>query len=500
MSTIEKEIEINSSVKSNFISTGLAWIIKGLSSVRFGVTLLMILVVLSMIGMLIQQQNVQDFDKYYAELTPSQRLLYGSLGFFDIYHVWYFNALLLILSLNIVLASLDHAPKTWKIIRGRKLQAGRTWLISQQQNAIVHIDNEQKESVIERVKGAFHQLGLKPIITEKDGRTYLFGQRGAWNRLGYLAVHVSLLMIFIGGFLTAQFSREGQMPLAPGTSSSEMGSLVFNLDKISSVPVELPFTVTCTDIQQRLIRKDGSIQANNTIDWLTWIKIKDEFGEREGLVHLNNPYDYRGYRFFQASFISVGMARHITLRLTPQNGGTPLDVTIKRDSSTTLPDGTKIDFKNFQSDFSVGMNNNQSSDYTNPAAILDVTTPTGDKKQVHAFATELSDNMPVAAPFGGYRYRLIDFEKVPSQHVLSVQKDPGRTPFYLGGTLLILTLGAVFFFSHQRVWALVEEKGTNSYEVVLGGNTNRNKLGFEDRFKKLANIIGKQKTGGEDNE
>ncbi|MCA1593996.1 MAG: cytochrome c biogenesis protein ResB [Acidobacteria bacterium] len=80
-----------------------------LSSVRFGVTLLVLLVIGSMIGMLVMQQSVEGFDKYYAQLTPATKLLFGKLGFFDIYHVWYFNVLLLVLSLNIILASIDRA-------------------------------------------------------------------------------------------------------------------------------------------------------------------------------------------------------------------------------------------------------------------------------------------------------------------------------------------------------------------------------------------------------
>src|SRR5215213_3744306 len=87
-----------------------------LSSVRFGVSLLCILVVLSMIGMLIIQQNVQGFDAYYASLTPAEKLVYGWLGFFDIYYSWYFKLLLLILSLNITLASIDRFPSVWKNI------------------------------------------------------------------------------------------------------------------------------------------------------------------------------------------------------------------------------------------------------------------------------------------------------------------------------------------------------------------------------------------------
>jgi cytochrome c biogenesis protein len=469
-------------------------LVKLLSSVRLGVILLCLLVVLSMIGMLVMQQNVEGFDKYYAQLTPSQRLIYGGLGFFDIYHIWYFNALLLILSLNIILASIDRFPGAWRYISRRKLEASRPYIQNQPQHAALVLAGESQSAMAERISRACKSVGFRPVVTEKGGRVHVFAERGAWNRLGAYAVHVALLTIFTGGFLTAQFGRDGQMPLQPGTVSSTMMNLVFELDQIKRVPAPLPFTVTCTDIQQKLIEKDGSIQANNTIDWLTRIKISDEYGEREALVHLNEPYDYRGYRFFQASFISFGMARNITLQLTPVAGGAPQQVTIKRDGSATLADGTKIAFEDFQPDFIVGQGgkpDSASGEYNKPAAILKVTTPSGEQKRAYAFQMELPDGAPVGAPVGGYKFKLLDFEKVPFQHVLAVQKDPGKLPFYVGGLMLIMTLGAVFFFSHQRVWAVIEDGcEVGRYEVALGGNTNRNKLGFDDRFKKLVKAIG----------
>src|SRR3954449_9419557 len=87
-----------------------------LSSVRFGVVQLCILVVLAMAGMLILQQNVEGFEAYYVSLTPAEKLVYGYLGLFDIYHSWYFNAMLLLLSLNIILASIDRFPSAWAYI------------------------------------------------------------------------------------------------------------------------------------------------------------------------------------------------------------------------------------------------------------------------------------------------------------------------------------------------------------------------------------------------
>src|SRR5688500_17468841 len=100
MSAAEETIQPRGVAKTGQISK-LDQIVEFFSSVRFGVTLLVILVALSMIGMLIVQQNVDGFDSYFASLTPAEKTVYGSLGFFDIYHSWYYNGLLLILSLNI---------------------------------------------------------------------------------------------------------------------------------------------------------------------------------------------------------------------------------------------------------------------------------------------------------------------------------------------------------------------------------------------------------------
>jgi cytochrome c biogenesis protein len=466
-----------------------------LSSVRCGVSLLVMLAAACMIGMLIMQQNVEGFDKYFAALTPAQKFLYGKLGVFDIYHAWYFNALLLVLSLNIVLASIDRFPGAWTFISRKKLDASGRWLSGQKPSATLSLRAANLEEAVARVVVAFGKSGLKTVVTEKKGKTYVFGERGAWNRLGAYAVHVALLTIFFGGFLTSMFSVTGQMPLVPGATSNELTETVFNLDQLSQSVRQLPFEVECTDIEQKLIRKEGSIAADNTLDWLTRIKIKDpERGETEALVHLNRPYDYRGYRFFQASFIGDGKARNIKLQVTPQAGGQPQELTIPRDGAATLADGTRVEFKDFAANFTVGGNNQEAdaSVYNLPAATLAVTAPgAASPTRAFAFTPEMAERAPFARqPVAGYTWRLADFEKAPKAHILAIQKDPGSTVVYIGFTLLALTLSAVFFFSHERVWAQVDEKGEGRYEVVTGGNTNRNQLGFEDRFWKLVNAVG----------
>lgn len=253
-------------------------VLKLFCSVRFGVTLLVLLGLACLIGMLVMQQNVDGFDRYFADLTPAQRLVYGKLGIFDIYHSWYFNALLALLSANIVLTSVDRFPKAWKFLSKPNVTVPVRWLRDQKQTAEIALEGSQ-DFVIERIRATMKEFGWKKFrLGEKNGKVFVLGESGAWNRLGAYAVHVGLLTIFLGGFLTGQFGSTGNMPLTPGESTNLTHDTLVELDKANEITKRLPFEVTCTDIQQKLIKKEGSIDASNTIDWITRFRIKDETG------------------------------------------------------------------------------------------------------------------------------------------------------------------------------------------------------------------------------
>ncbi len=465
-----------------------------LCSVRFGVTLLVLLGIACFIGMVVMQQNVAGFDRYFAELTPSQRLVYGKLGLFNIYHAWYFNALIAVLSLNIILASIDRFPKTWKFFSRPTITVPLRWLREQNKTAELQITGNVEETRIQ-VTEAMKKAGWRKVKTaEKNGTTFVLGQRGLWNRFGAYAVHVGLLTIFFGAFLTAQTGTTGQMPLAPGQSTDLIFETVVDLDKASQLTKQLPFTIEGVDIQQRLIKKEGSLSAMNTIDWMTRFTIKDETGTHDAFVQMNKPFDYRGYRFFQASFVPVGRARSITLNAVPAAGGEAQQIVIPRGGSAELPDGTVVVFSEFRGNFRMGNEdpNEDTSEYPNPAAVLQVSRPGGPREAAYAFGAGLS-NIPVASkPIGGYTFQLADFEKVSDQHVLAVQRDPGAAVVYVGFLLLVVTLIAVFFFSHQRVWAAITE-GPDSTQVLFGGNANRNSSSFEEKFDKFVVAISRFK-------
>jgi len=475
-----------------------------LSSVKLGVVLLCIMVFFAFLGMIVIQQNVQGFDVFYASLTPAEKTVYGFLGLFNIYYSWYFKALLLILSLNIVLASIDRFPSAWSYISRPKLDGSRKWFLGQKSNAEVHLDVDSQEKAVARISSVFKKYRLKPKITEKKGKLFVFGESGKWNRLGAYIVHVALLTLFLGHFVALQTGFDADVRFAPGETKNEIQLIETVLDQQNRFAVALPFTIKCTDIQQKLIDPAGQLGVNNTLDWRTQIEINDpKYGVTTANVALNKPFSYRGFRFLQAQTVPVGNARKITLELTPDgDSANPVKVTIQRNGKTELKDGTVIEYKTFLPDFAFnqkGQPDTKSGDYNNPAAVLMVTPKGGEKTRVFAFGGNIADKMPVGASKIGYKWRLASFEKAPLAHILSIKYDPYNGAFiawYFGGFGLIGALVFVFFVSHRRVWALIEKsKLTSGFNVVLGGHTNRNHMAFEYKFdsltKELRNKGGK---------
>ena len=468
-----------------------------LSSVRFGVVLLCILVALSIVGMVVLQQNVQGFDAYFVSLTPAEKYVFGALGIFDIYHSWYFNVLLLVLSLNIVLASIDRFPSAWSYIVKPKTTATRPWLLARKENATFTIDAASEIEASSQLAAVLRESGFKTTVTEKAGVTTVFGESGKWNRIGAYIVHVALLTLFLGHFVALQTGFDADVKMVPGERTDEIQLIRFDLDKKEKFNVKLPFSMECTDIQQTLIDAGGTIDVTNTMDWRTQLLIDDpQYGVMKADVALNAPLNYRGYRFFQAQTIPVGSARKVKLELTPVAGGAPTTVEVERNGTTELGDGTKIKFEQFLADFTMGPGgkpDTKSGDYNNPAVVLTVTPPGSDSLRVFAFSEKLPDNIPINAAKAGYKWRMTEFEKSPMAHILSIKYDPFHGAFiawYFGGFGLIFALCFVFFFAHKRVWAAITPTADGKFEVVLAGEANRNQFGFEDKFKKIADRIG----------
>jgi len=438
-----------------------------------------------------------------AKRRGVRRILFW-LGIFDIYHSWYFNFLLLSLSLNIVLASIDRFPSAWSYIVKPKLTATTKWLLARPQNDTFVVENASVESVASRAENELRSNGYKTTVTDEAGIVTVFGERGKINRLGAYIVHIALLTLFLGHFVFLTTSWDADVQMTPGVKTESIQLIRYEVDAVTGFRkdrynVTLPFSIECTDIQQRLIDEKGGIDVSNTLDWRTELKIDDpQYGVTVEEASLNKPLFYRGYRFFQAQTIPIGHARTIGLDLTPETGGDVIKVEIPRNGAKTLADGTMVEYSDFQPDFVMGRDgqpDTRSGDYNMPAAILDVTRPGEPRTRIFAMPASVADNIPMGNAKLGYKWRLADFEKSPTAHVLAIKYDPFNASiiaWYFGGFGLVGALMFVFFFSHRRIWAQVIKKENGKVEVVLAGDANRNQIPFGDKFKGIADTLRKE--------
>jgi cytochrome c biogenesis protein len=443
-------------------------------SVRIGIYLLIALGALSLVGMLLAQQDAAGAPAFLAQLGPSGRSVFAWLGLLDVFHAWYFRVLLVALSLNIILSSIEQFPSTWRLVRDPNVTMAPTRFEAQKHFKDYFLFTGDVDSAAAAVKERLAKHGFKDIRMESaGGARFVFGQKGAWNTFGVYAVHASLLLILFGGFLTSWLAKGGEMTVGPGTRSREITARKVSPGQGDRSAIELPFEVYCRDIRQKLINSKGSIRASNTLDWITEISVIDGNTKTDAKVSVNAPFDYKGYRIFHSSVVPLGRARNLTLEATPESGSEET-VTMDRGGVARLKDGTTLRFVDFRAGYDLESESpvEDTSDYESPAAFLEIAAPDGTRQTAIAFGGSMAEMQIAKNPVAGYTFRIKDFERVADRHILLIRRDPGQPFLYAGFWLLVFSLLGVFLFSHKRIWFRADGEAAG-IRVRIAGETNR---------------------------
>jgi cytochrome c biogenesis protein len=88
-------------------------ILSFLSSLKLTITLLIIIAVASILGTIIPQQY--EGGESFRHLGPGLVKVFNSLQLFDMYHSVWFIILMGLLSLNLIVCSLNRLPASWKL-------------------------------------------------------------------------------------------------------------------------------------------------------------------------------------------------------------------------------------------------------------------------------------------------------------------------------------------------------------------------------------------------
>jgi len=244
-----------------------------LKSMKFGLILLGILCLISVIGSVVPQGREEAF--YLSTYSPLWSQLIISFKLYDIYHSGGFIVLFLALSLNLFLCSTIRFKNVINKMKKLSLSPTKAQLKSPV--------NTENFSSTNNINDIFMRQGFKNINHKKDNSVDIY--YSTKNKIGYLGswlIHVGILLIIVFyGYGQYTFIDTAVYGVPGSTQEVEGTDYIMNIHDFDIV-----------------YRDDGSVQQYITQGTLT---DKDGNSLVSQEIYVNNPMRYNGYTFYQHS-------------------------------------------------------------------------------------------------------------------------------------------------------------------------------------------------------
>jgi len=417
--------------------------------------------------------EADDMERAYS---PAMLRFLDATGLTDVFHARWFVALMILVSLSIIAASVARFPNALRYFaRPYKSPDAGFRRVLQTQAQIPIKNDEQALSAAERALG---HSGFKAEHIVRCESFSLFSERHRISEMAVYIVHVSLLLIFLGGIVDALWGWRGFVVLNPGTSSNQV-------ELKNGATRTLPFSIRCDGTGEDTYT-DGTPKRY-------WSKLAvvdngREISRKEIVV--NDPLVHRGVRFYQASYGRTGKLGTLTLNATPAKGGESQEIALAMNHVIALDADISVQLVEFIPDFVVqdGSVYARSNDVVNPAVHMIVTS-----KKTGARVNYWLPEIPGIAENGSSPY-IFEPKNLETEVFtgLEVSHEPGQWSVWAGVVLMAIGLTLVFYVVHARIWVVPVEASNGSRALWIGGSANRNRDAFEVTFKKLVEEIQKQ--------
>ena len=425
-------------------------------SVKLAIFTLIILAIASIFGTIVEQN--QPPEKYHQIYEDWAFALMNRINLFDMYHSWWFLALLVLFTVNLTCCTVDRFPKMLRVVRNP-----RTKLDGSLEKTMSLSDRWKKKGTISDW-AAKYSLALsasfaKPKVTEEEGEVHLYAETGVASRFGVYVTHLSIIIIFIGAILGNVLGFKSYVNIPDGEEVSHLDA------RGGKEHINLPFSVrnnrfwleTYPNGQPKKYASDLSVIESG----------------REVLrktITVNDPLQYKGIWFYQSSYGQAGGTTALVSVRRPD--GSPLGALSLAPNEPTPIDGYGT---------VRGVNYDQNFQGRGPALQVVVEKP-GKPAVEFWLPQQIPDqdrqrNDALVFSFGGLDSKMFTG--------LQVAKDPGVNIVWLGCALMVIGISMAFFLAHQRVWVRLARGQDGRVEVALAGSASRNRLAFEKKFEKI---------------
>jgi cytochrome c biogenesis protein len=479
---MEKEIEKNKAI------TDKVWDL--FASVKLAIIIFSLISLTSIVGTIVEQQaeperNLKLLAKMFGEsAAPTLYSVLDSLGFMNMYHSWWFVGLLLLFAANLIICSFDRLPRVLKMVNEKIRPLPPEHLEKMSIKKAVSLKGKASQ-MKELGVSALNDIGFKPLESSGEQGTQFYAEKGNFTRLGVYITHLSILVILAGAIAGIFFGYNAFLNLPEG----QISSVAY---KDRGVEMPLGFGLRCDNFDVEYYPNTDMPKAYKS--WLTVIKDGKEVMKKT--ISVNDPLEYEGITFYQASYgpVSNAMGSGIfILNLVSKNGQSG-QIQAKLGDSFAIPGtsvtGRIVDFSPALSIDPSGRASTYADQLVNPAVAIEFSDSGGKK-----FGGWLLKRYPKtwALPDGN-RVEFIDYWGVEYTG-MQVRKDPGVWIVYLGCIIMSVGLFITFFMSHKRVWVNISED-KNGVNVLIGASANRNRAAFEQKIEKLAGMLSAGPKGG----
>jgi len=429
------------------------------ASVRLTVTVLLTLAATSIIGTVIpQNQGIEAYLQAYGRSTVR---LFSVLDMFDMYHSWWFQMLLVLLTINIIVCSWNRLPAAWKIVVKPPV-----FKPSRFQNASV-----QRRVLLSSPERA--QLLLEKVLSRSIGRArleqvphgfYLWSEKGRWTRLGVYVVHLSVIFLLAGGLIGSFWGFDGAVNIPEGETVKAIR--LNNSGKL----FPLDFEIRCDKFSVSFY--DSGVPSEYR-SILTILEKGKPVLTRDVLV--NDPLRYKGINLFQSSYGSLP-SRNLVLSFTSRATGMEYKEKIAPGQTVTIPEGLgSFTITAFNRDYQF------KGHAIGDAFVGTLTPPNGGPVEVV---------LPVKFPsFDRMRKGdvVVAIAETETRYYtgLQVTGDPGVWVVYTGFLLMIAGCIVTFFMSHRQVCMEVNTDET-CCRITIRGIANKNKIDIRKKIDAIA--------------
>ena len=433
---------------------------------------MILLVLLSMLGTVIPQK--EGADALVRQLPPGIFGALQDLRFFDVYHSFFFYALVGLLSLNLIICSLNRFRGSWKQYQAPPFSLPDRLFENASPNRILMTDRQQGaclqsvESLLKEKYGI-----IRKNITESD--VLLFVQRGRVSIFAVYAVHLSILLMIAGAVIGSVFGFEGYLNILEGETANAVdsrgGKDIYRFD----------FSVRCDKFTIEWYENGAPKTYRSDLSFMKAGRLI-----RQAPLQVNHPVSIDGFRFYQSSY---GISPDSRAFIVFVNGeGKSKEMVLVAGDRFELP-GSNADVRILRVEENLMQ--------MGPAVKLGVTSPQGDVQfWVFKHIDEIKEANPrlfTEAPFFNpalFKPYLFSLNRIEQQYYtgLQVVRDPGVPLVAAGGCLMIAGLTIVFFMSHRRFWVRIDETGGQT-RINIAGRSNRNSAGLERELDLLSRRI-----------